>query len=56
MLLRVIIEQEGKKPISEQDIKLMEECEDWISELEEDRITQFLLDFENEMKELKKQK
>lgn len=56
VLLRVIIDQESKKPIQEQDVRLMEECEDWILDLEEDRITQFLLDFETEMKELKKQK
>ncbi len=56
VLLRVIIEQEGKKPISEQDVILMEECKDWILDLEEDRITQFLLSFENKMKELNKQK
>ncbi len=55
VLLRVIIEQESKKSILEQDVKLMEECEDWILDLEEDRITQFILDFEKEMKELKEQ-
>lgn len=54
-LLHTIIEQESKKTASEQDTQFIEECKDWILDLEENRITRFLLDFENEMKELKEQ-
>ena len=54
-LLHTIIEQESKKTASEQDTQFIEKCKDWILDLEENRITRFLLDFENEMKELKEQ-
>lgn len=50
MLLNLLKEQEREKAISEQDISLIEECEDWISDLEEGRTKQFLLDFEKEMR------
>ncbi len=54
LLLHILIEQESKKPFTEQDIKLIEECNDWLQDLEEGRTTQFLLDFEKELEYLNK--
>jgi len=51
MLLRVLIKQEKERPITERDNGLIEECEDWILDLEENRITDFLVRFDNEMKD-----
>ncbi len=48
LLLHILIEQESKKQIPEQNLKLIEECKEWILDLEEDRISQFLSDFQKE--------
>lgn len=39
--------------ISEQDTQFIEECKDWILDLEENRMSEFLLNFEKEMGYLK---
>lgn len=52
-LLHTVIEQESEKPISEQDVQFIDECKDWILDLEENRMSEFLLSFEKEMGYLK---
>ena len=48
-LLHTVIEQESKKATSEQDTQFIEECKDWILDFEENRMSEFLSNFEKEM-------
>lgn len=48
-LLYTVIEKERYKPIAEQDTQLLEDCKDWILDLEENRMSEFLLELKKEM-------
>lgn len=53
-LLTLLIEEENKKPVSQQDKDFIAECEDWACDLQEGRTKDLLLELEKEMKNKEK--
>lgn len=53
-LLTLLIEEECKKPISQQDKDFIAECKDWASDLQEGRTKALLLELEREIKNQEK--
>ncbi len=53
-LLTLLIEEENKKPISQQDEDFLYECKDWVCDLQEGRTKDLLLELEREIKNQEK--